>query len=96
MLERGRERGLAGTYPGAVFPPGHGPLARADYLQFLQESVGQAVRGALSEDEAAERIGLSGWGLSILPSFHGGKIPWATARSNVRWAYQMSKGQRGS
>jgi glyoxylase-like metal-dependent hydrolase (beta-lactamase superfamily II) len=95
-------RDLAGTYPEAVFLPGHGPLARAgdlrrhaDYLEFLQESVEQALRDGLSEDEAVERIDLSGWDLSILPSFHGGKLTWATAKNNVRWVYQMSKGQRG-
>lgn len=96
-------RNLAGTYPEAVFLPGHGPLARAgdlrrhaDYLEFLQESVEQALRDGLSEDETAERIDLSGWGLSILPSLHGGKLTWATARNNVRWAYRMSIDQRGS
>jgi hypothetical protein len=57
--------------------------------------VGQVVRDGLSEDEAVEKIGLSGWGLSILPSFHGGRFTWAAARNNGRWAYQLSKGQRG-
>jgi glyoxylase-like metal-dependent hydrolase (beta-lactamase superfamily II) len=33
VLERIRERELAGTYPGTVFLPGHGPLARADDLR---------------------------------------------------------------
>jgi cyclase len=96
-------RDLAGAYPEAVFLPGHGPLARADdlrrhadYLEFLQESVEQALRDGLSEDEAVERIDLSGWDLSILPSFRGGRLTWATAKNNVRWAYQMSKGKRGS
>ena len=56
----------------------------------------QALRDGWSEDEAVERIDLSGWNLSILPSLHGGKFIWATARNNVRWAYRMSKGQRGS
>jgi glyoxylase-like metal-dependent hydrolase (beta-lactamase superfamily II) len=94
-------RDLAGTYPEAAFLPGHGPLARAgdlrrhaDYLEFLQESVEQALRDGLSEDEAVERIDLSAWDLSILPSFHGGKLTWATAKNNVRWVYQMSKGQQ--
>jgi hypothetical protein len=89
--------------PEAVFLPGHGPLARADdlrrhadYLEFLQESVDQALRDGLGEDEAVERIDLSGWDLSILPSFRGGRLTWATGKSNVRWAYQMSKGQRGT
>ena len=52
----------------------------------------QALRDGLSEDEAVERIDLSGWDLSILPSFRGGRLTWATAKNNVRWAYQMSKG----
>jgi glyoxylase-like metal-dependent hydrolase (beta-lactamase superfamily II) len=96
-------RYLADRYPEAVFLPGHGPLARADgvcrhanYLEFLQESVEQALREGLSEDEAVERIDLSGWDLSILPSLHGGTLTWATAENNVRWAYQLSKGQRES
>jgi glyoxylase-like metal-dependent hydrolase (beta-lactamase superfamily II) len=96
-------RNLASTYPEAVFLPGHGPLARAsdvrrhaDYLEFLQENVEQALRDGLSEDEAVERIDLSGWELSILPSLHGGKLIWATARNNVRWAYRLSGGHRGS
>ena len=55
----------------------------------------QALRDGLSEDEAVERIDLSGWDLSILPSFRGGRLSWATAKNNVRWAYQKSKGQRG-
>jgi len=92
-------RDLASTYPEAVFLPGHGPLARAsdlrrhaDYLEFLQENVEQALRDGLGEDEAVERIDLSGWDLSILPSLHGGKLIWATARNNVRWAYRLSSG----
>jgi cyclase len=96
-------RDLARTYPEAVFLPGHGPLARAgdllrhaDYLEYLQESVQQALEEGLGEDEAVERIDLSDWGLSILPSLRAGKLTWATAKNNVRWVYQMSKGQRES
>ncbi len=96
-------RELADRYPEAVFLPGHGPLARADvlrrhadYLEFLQESVERAFREGWSEDEAVERIDLSGWDLSILPSLHGGTLTWATAKNNVRWAYRLSNGQRGS
>jgi hypothetical protein len=58
--------------------------------------VDQALRDGLGEDEAVERIDLSGWDLSILPSFRGGRLTWATGKSNVRWAYQLAKGQRGS
>jgi glyoxylase-like metal-dependent hydrolase (beta-lactamase superfamily II) len=96
-------RNLADRYPGAIFLPGHGPLARADdlrrhadYLEFLHESVRRALDEDLSEDEAAREIDLSEWRLSILPSFHGGKLTWATARKNVRWVHQILKGQRGS
>ena len=95
-------RRLAESYPEAIFLPGHGPLARAhdlrrhaDYLEFLQESVKRALSDGLSEDQAADRIDLSGWDLSILPSFHGGKLSWATAKNNVRWAYRILKKDKG-
>jgi hypothetical protein len=58
--------------------------------------VEQALRDGLSVDVAVERIDLSGWDLSILPFFRGGRLTWATGKNNVRWAYQMSKGKRGS
>jgi glyoxylase-like metal-dependent hydrolase (beta-lactamase superfamily II) len=95
-------RRLAESYPEAIFLPGHGPLARvadlrrhADYLEFLQESVKQALSEGLSEDQAAERIDFSGWDLSILPSFHGGKLSWATANNNARWVYRILKKDKG-
>ena len=56
----------------------------------------QALRDGLSEDEAVERIDLSDWDLSILPSLHGGKLIWATPGNNVRWAYRLSGGHRRS
>jgi cyclase len=95
-------RRLAEGYPEAIFLPGHGPLARAhdlrrhaDYLEFLQASVKRALSDGLSEDQAAERIDLSGWDLSILLSFHGGKLSWVTAKNNVRWAYRILKKDKG-
>lgn len=94
-------RRLAESHPEAAFVPGHGPLAsaedlrrHADYLEFLQERVEGALSDGLSEDQAAKWTDLSGWDLSILPSVHGGKLSWATARNNVRWAYRVVKRDR--
>ena len=66
----------------------------ADYLEFLQASVEQALNDGLSEDQAAKMIDLSRWNLSILPSVHGGKLSWATAKNDVRWAYRVVKKDR--
>ena len=92
-------RSLAAKYPNAVFVPGHGPLANAadlaryaDYLQFLYDSVAQARQKGLSEDQAVSSIDLSKWNLSQLPSFHSGRLCWATAEMNVRWVYQIESG----
>jgi glyoxylase-like metal-dependent hydrolase (beta-lactamase superfamily II) len=94
-------RHLADRYPEAIFLPGHGLPARADdlrrhvdYLEFLHNSVDRAHQAGWSEREAERRIDLSEWKLSILPSFHGGKLIWATAKKNVRWVYQILKGRR--
>lgn len=94
-------RMLAAKYPNAVFVPGHGPIANAadlvryaDYLQFLNDSVGQARQKGLSEDQAVSSIDLSKWNLSRLPSFHGGHLCWATAEMNIRWVYQIQAGTR--
>jgi glyoxylase-like metal-dependent hydrolase (beta-lactamase superfamily II) len=94
-------RGLAARYPGATFVPGHGPVATAadlnryaDYLQSLNDEVARARAEGLTEDQAAERIDLSRWNLSKLPSFHGGHLCWATAETNVRWVYQLQAGTR--
>jgi len=91
-------RKLADDYQNAVFLPGHGPLTNAselhrfaDYLEFLYQSVERAYISGLSEDEAVKQIDLSGWHLSILPSFNNGKLIWATAENNIRWVYQMLK-----
>ena len=96
-------RNLADKYPEAVFLPGHGSLAHAedlrrhaDYLEFLYESVNRLYGTGLSEEEAVRRVNLSGWNLSILPTFHGGKLTWATAKKNVRWVYQILNDQRSS
>lgn len=89
-------RKLAKQYPDAVFMPGHGPMAQAtdltyyaDDLDFLYQSVRDAYQQGLSEDETAKQIDLSSWHLSILPSFHEGKLLWAKADSNIRWVYQI-------
>ena len=92
-------RMLAAKYPNATFVPGHGPIATAndlnhyaDYLQFLWDSVAQARRSGWTEEQAVERIDLSQWNLSRLPTFHGGHLCWATAEINIRWVYQIQSG----
>lgn len=89
-------RKLAQEYPDANFMPGHGSMAQAedlthyaDYLDFLYQSVQDAYKKGLSEEETVKQIDLSSWNLSILPSFHEGKLLWATANNNIRWVYQM-------
>jgi glyoxylase-like metal-dependent hydrolase (beta-lactamase superfamily II) len=89
---------IADKYPNAVFMPGHGSIANAndlrryaDYLVFLYQSVESAYRKSLSVDEAVKSIDLSQWNLNRLPSFHNGKLDWATAESNIRWVYEILK-----
>lgn len=92
-------RFIAGKYPNATFLPGHGPVATAadliryaDYLQSLYDSVAEARKQGLSEDQAVAKIDLSKWNLSRLPSYHGGTLSWATAEMNVRWVYRIQSG----
>jgi hypothetical protein len=73
-------RHLADTYPEAVFLPGHGPLARAGDLRAVTRNTWR-----LSEVGPVDP--------AVFPRRHA---HWAAAKNNVRWAYQMSKGQRGS
>jgi len=94
-------RHIANEYPTARFLPGHGPMAKAsdllvyaDYLEFLYESVENAYKKGLSEDEAVDKIDLSKWNLEILPSFHNLKLTWATATNNIRWVYQIYNKQQ--
>jgi glyoxylase-like metal-dependent hydrolase (beta-lactamase superfamily II) len=89
-------RKLAQDHPQAIFLPGHGPVATAadllryaDYLDYLYQAVGQAHQQHWSAEEAASRIDLSKWHLSILPSYHHKKIIWATKKNNIRWAYAL-------
>jgi glyoxylase-like metal-dependent hydrolase (beta-lactamase superfamily II) len=89
-------RNLANQYPSAVFMPGHGPIANvsdllrhADYLEILYQSVERAYQNNLSVDEAIKQIDLSQWHKHILPSFHDGKLEWATAANNIRWVNQL-------
>jgi len=58
---------------------------------FLYQSVESAYRKSLSVDEAVKSIDLSQWNLNRLPSFHNGKLNWATAESNIRWVYEILK-----
>ena len=93
-------RRLADDYPDAVFLPGHGPLAEAsdlrchaDYLQSLYAGTSYARSAGLSEKVALREIDLSEWKLSILPSLHRGRLSWATARNNIRWAYRIFRSE---
>lgn len=89
-------RDLARDHPTALFVPGHGPLANAqalsryaDYLESLYRSVECLYTCGLTEKEVMRRIHLKSWGLTPLPSFYHRKLIWATARSNIRWVYQI-------
>lgn len=91
-------RVLVDQSPDAVFLPGHGPLANAedlsnfaDYLEFLYSAVARAYHEGLSEKQMVRQIDLSRWNFKILPSFHDGKLLWATKRNNIRWVYQLLK-----
>ncbi|HEY0460604.1 MAG TPA: MBL fold metallo-hydrolase [Pyrinomonadaceae bacterium] len=90
---------LANKYPNAVFLPGHGAPASAadlirfaDYLQFLYDAVAEARSRGLTEDQSAASIDLSAWKLSKLPSYHNGKLCWASAETNIRWVYKIQSG----
>ncbi|HJT68480.1 MAG TPA: MBL fold metallo-hydrolase [Pyrinomonadaceae bacterium] len=92
-------RTLASKYPDATFVPGHGPLATAndlnnyaDYLQSLWDAVAQARQNGWTEDQGVARIDLSQWNLTTLPSYHGGRLCWATAETNIRWVYEIQSG----
>jgi cyclase len=91
-------RDLVRRYPGAVFVPGHGPIARApdltryaDYLDSLWGAAEKARRDGGGPVEAARQVDFAAFHLSILPSFHNTRIPiWATARRNVRDACRLA------
>jgi cyclase len=92
-------RGIAAAHPRAAFVPGHGPVVTAgalnryaDYLAELDQSVEKARRDGLSEEQAVERIDLSRWNFSVLPSFNDGNLCWATAANNVRAVYRLQTG----
>jgi len=92
-------RTLANKYPNATFVPGHGPLATANdlnhyanYLQSLWDSVANARQSGWTEDQAVQRIDLSQWNLTTLPTFHDRHLCWATAETNIRWVYQIQSG----
>jgi glyoxylase-like metal-dependent hydrolase (beta-lactamase superfamily II) len=89
-------RRLAAEFPDALFMPGHGPIARADdlrrtadYLEDLRHQIDEARRQGLDEKDAAQRVDLDRWDLRILPSFHEGRLEWATARSSARSVYRL-------
>ena len=93
-------RQLARDYPKATFVPGHGPVCRAteleraaDYLAWLWEEVRRARAGGLSERATRRRLDFGRFGLAILPvAFRHGRFVWATARSNVKWCYELAGG----
>jgi hypothetical protein len=64
-------------------------LAYAEYLKTLRSEVQSAMARGLSEDQAVQAIDLGTHGRKILPSFHDGKVSWATAESNVRCVYRL-------
>ncbi|MEO0970323.1 MAG: MBL fold metallo-hydrolase [Cyanobacteria bacterium J06639_18] len=91
-------REIAQKYPDVKFLPGHGPIATAsdlqqyaNYLEYLYQSVDNAYKQGLSMEQASNTIDLSQWHLKILPSFHNNRLTWATAKSNIRWVYQIVK-----
>jgi len=96
-------RELVRSHPGAIFLPGHGPLATAgelsryaDYLDALWAAVEQARKEGSGPEGAARRIDFGSWRLSLLPSFHNTLIPkWATARRNLEDAWSLAgQGER--
>ncbi|MCK1291286.1 MBL fold metallo-hydrolase [Bradyrhizobium sp. 30] len=90
-------RWLAEQWPDAIFMPGHGQVARAgdllraaDYIEDLLTQA-RAVRAAGSTERDAPRdIDLRRWNLLILPSFHDGRLAWATAASNAKAAWRLA------
>lgn len=89
-------RRLAGEFPSVLFVPGHGPIARADdllrtadYLEDLQHQVGAARQRGLDESHTARQVDLARWDLRILPSFHEGRLEWATARRSAQAVYRL-------
>lgn len=93
-------RRLVEQHPDATFVPGHGPVCgaadltrAADYLDWLWQEIQQARSDGLSERETRRRVDPRRFGLSILPvAFRHGRFIWATARSNVKWTYELAGG----
>jgi len=89
---------LVREHPDATFVPGHGRVCRAadllraaDYLDWLWAEAGRARATGLSERETRRRLRAKRFGLSILPvAFRHGRFIWATARTNVKWAYELA------
>lgn len=81
--------------------PGHGPLATlrdfeqyGQYLETLYGLVESTIQKGWSEDQAIEDLDLSAWKRKVLPSFHGGKLYWATRESNIRAVYRLTLRER--
>jgi hypothetical protein len=87
---------LAEKYPGAVFIPGHGPVASARdlkryaaFLKALRAAVSQAIKAGKSEEQAAEEVDLTTFNLQPLPTFHDNHLCWSGAAIDVKWVYQL-------
>ncbi|MFN2606632.1 MAG: MBL fold metallo-hydrolase [Acidimicrobiales bacterium] len=92
----GAVRTLADEHPDAVFVPGHGPLATAtdlrhyaDYLERLYEVAEGVTAARMSRAEGLRSIRQASSHLSILPSFHGSRLSWATPGSNLGGCCQL-------
>jgi cyclase len=93
-------RRLVREHPDATFVPGHGPVCRAadleraaDYLDWLWEEVRRARAAGVGERATRRGLDFRRFGLSILPvAFRHGRFIWATARSNVKWSYELAGG----
>jgi glyoxylase-like metal-dependent hydrolase (beta-lactamase superfamily II) len=93
-------RTIAREHPTARVVPGHGPLCGAAellaYADFLDD-VDRVARAALAEGKSeveAGRMGEGRWNRKVLPSFHHGKLTWATSKSVTRAAYRFARAGR--
>jgi len=90
-------RWLAKNWPDAIFIPGHGLVARAgdllraaDYIEDLLTQARAVRASGGTERDAAHRIDLRRWDLMIIPSFHDGRLAWATAAGNAKAAWRLA------
>ncbi|NOU29984.1 MAG: MBL fold metallo-hydrolase [Polyangiaceae bacterium] len=93
-------RAIAKAHPTARIVPGHGALCTAAdleaYARFLDDADAVA-RAALAQGKSEREAGLLGegrWDRKVLPSFHHGKLTWATSASTTRAAYRLARAGR--